>query len=367
MLQELKKISLKKVLPICLIFLALGVVMLVLGGPGLLLLLGGPKDLDSVPVDQLEGQYVRTDMAIVMDWYAYTEEKSSSGTRRTTAKEYVIPVGEREYMGVELPASKISQADALIDATWDYLSDEDADFLGEPLTVSGTIVRMDSESLKFYHETVGYDDMDAATQQVMLPLVLKSGQVGDNDLFTVCFFAGSGLLLVGFGLFFLLRALTGGYQKSLKTYCAEKMDAAMELERLETFYNSAELLYGVRMDDTLLMIQDGATTRLLPVEQVVWAYQQTTQHRTNGIPTGKTHALMLNLENGKQLAIGMKEDQARELLAAFDQRYPNMLLGYTKERAELYRKDRTAFCRSVRERSAQPTAAASQPAAGPEM
>ena len=27
-----------------------------------------------------------------------------------------------------------------------------------------------------------------------------------------------------------------------------------------------------------------------------------------------------------------KEEQAKELLAAFDQRYPDMLLGYTKER-----------------------------------
>lgn len=359
MMNELKKVSLKKVLPLALILLVAGAFLLVQGVPGVLLLLKGPKDLDTLPVDQLEGQYVRTDVAIVMDWYAYTEKQSESGKKTTTSKEYIIPVGESEYIGLQLPAGKIDEADALIDATWYYLSDENAEFEGEPITVSGTIHRMDSQSERYYHEVIGYSDMDAATQANMLSLVLEEGKVGEKDLPSICLFAGGGLLLILLGLFFLIRALTGSYQKSIKTYCAEQADPEMAMERVETFYQSAEQLNGLRMGDDLLLFQAGAVTHLVPVRRVVWAYQQTTQHRTNGIPTGKSHALLLNLDTGKQIALSMKEEQAKELLAAFDQRYPDMLLGYTKERADLYRKDLVSFCEAVRNH-AQSAAAAGE-------
>ncbi len=357
MMNELKKISLKRILLLTLILLAAGIFLLIQGAPGALLLLKGPADLDTIPVDQLEGQYVRTDVAIVMDWYAYTEKKSDSGKKTTTSKEYIIPVGEAEYMGLQLPAGKLDQADALIDATWNYLTDENAEFEGEPITVSGTIHRMDSQSERYFHEVVGYSDMDAATQANMLSLVLDEGKIGEKDLPTICLFAGGGLALILLGLFFLIRALTGSYQKSIKTYCAEQADPEIALERVETFYQSAEQLNGLRMGDDLLMFQEGATTHLVPVRRVVWAYQQTTQHRTNGIPTGKTHALLLNLDTGKQIVLSMKEEQAKELLAAFDQRYPDMLLGYTKDRAELYRKDLVSFCEAVRNRAKNPAPA----------
>ena len=229
--------------------------------------------------------------------------------------------------------------------------------------MSGTIHRMDSQSERYYHEVVGYSDMDAETQANMLSLVLEEGKIGEKDLPTICLFAGGGLLLILLGLFFTIRALTGGYQKSIKTYCAQQGDPEIAMERVEAFYQGAEQLNGLRMGDDLLMFQAGATTHLVPVQSVVWAYQQTTQHRTNGIPTGKSHALLLSLDTGKQMVWGMQETQANELLAAFAQRYPAILLGYRKDWADLYRKDLVSFCEMARDPAraeAQTTASAGE-------
>ena len=58
---------------------------------------------------------------------------------------------------------------------------------------------------------------------------------------------------------------------------------------------------------------------------------------------------MICQENGKQIALGMKEKQAQEVLAAFIEHYPRMFIGYSQERANMYKKDRETFCKAAHE------------------
>lgn len=112
MLQELKMKSLKGHAASIIIALALAAGLLWGTGFGAFKAIGGPKPLDSLDVSELKGQYVEAEVYLIYDWYAYTERTNTSTNRSTvTEKEYIIPVGDAEYMGLAVDAGYISAAD----------------------------------------------------------------------------------------------------------------------------------------------------------------------------------------------------------------------------------------------------------------
>ena len=181
MLQELKMKSLKGHAASIIIALALAAGLLWGTGFGAFKAIGGPKPLDSLDVSELKGQYVEAEVYLIYDWYAYTERTNTSTNRSTvTEKEYIIPVGDAEYMGLAVDAGYISAADDLLDASYELLTGA-SQTPGESFTVRGTILPLSGESLDFYHQVVGYDDWTAEEQQMFLPLVLKADYLGSMD------------------------------------------------------------------------------------------------------------------------------------------------------------------------------------------
>ena len=155
MLQELKMKSLKGHAASIIIALALAAGLLWGTGFGAFKAIGGPKPLDSLDVSELKGQYVEAEVYLIYDWYAYTERTNTSTNRSTvTEKEYIIPVGDAEYMGLAVDAGYISTADDLLDASYELLTGA-SQTPGESFTVRGTILPMSGESLDFYHQVVG--------------------------------------------------------------------------------------------------------------------------------------------------------------------------------------------------------------------
>lgn len=74
-------------------------------------------------MSELKGQYVEAEVYLIYDWYAYTERTNTSTNRSTvTEKEYIIPVGDAEYMGLAVDAGYISTADDLLDASYELLT-----------------------------------------------------------------------------------------------------------------------------------------------------------------------------------------------------------------------------------------------------
>ena len=64
MLKELKKVSLKKVLPMILICFVVGLVLLGIGAPSAITVLSGGTDINRVPVNELEGKYVSAEIPL---------------------------------------------------------------------------------------------------------------------------------------------------------------------------------------------------------------------------------------------------------------------------------------------------------------
>ena len=125
---------------------------------------------------ELAGQYVEAEVEVrIYSGYAYTERTNESTNHSTiTEREYIIPVGDAGYMGFAVDAEYIDTADALLDALYAMLTGE-SNTPGELMNVKGTTKRMPKDSLEFYHQVIGYDELTAEAQQLFCQFVLKVG------------------------------------------------------------------------------------------------------------------------------------------------------------------------------------------------
>jgi hypothetical protein len=89
------------------------------------------------------------------------------------------------------------------------------------------------------------------------------------------------------------------------------------------------------------------------LDDVVWAYKQVTQHRTNGIPTGKTYAAQIWDRHGVCITVAGKEPFVNQVLEASAQRAPWLLTGYSAELEKTWKQNRTAVVEAVEQRRRQ--------------
>lgn len=88
----------------------------------------------------------------------------------------------------------------------------------------------------------------------------------------------------------------------------------------------------------------------MPYRDIVWCYKSVTQHRYNGIPTGKTYAALVYDRHGRNLSIPGKEREVDEILHSIVRLGPGVVAGYSDELASLWQKDRAGFVRAVSQR-----------------
>lgn len=335
MLGALKKKSLKNNISKILVALALAAGLLWGSDFGAFRAIGGPKDLFSLSADELEGKYVTAEIYYIYDWYAYTESTNSSTHRSTvTEKEYIIAT-EDAIIGLAVPSSMIRDADKVLDESDDYYNGYISE-LTESITVTGTLRKMDEETLGFYHKVVGYDGLSNADRAVFQPLVLKVNCLGrtPEGLTWLMTAVAAGALV--YALWILLSVLTGGYQRSIKAYCKASESPEATMEQLEQFYQDTEPINGVRVGKWILFESKGKDI-LLDTNDAVWAYMHTIQHRTNGVPTGKTFGVIVRTRDRKKYEIAMKsEAAAREVLDIIARDMPRTVLGYTAKLERFY-------------------------------
>ncbi len=335
MLQELKKKSLKKNLAKILVALALAVGLLWGSDFGAFKAIGGPKDLYALDADDLQGQYVTADIYFIYDWYAYTETTNeSSHYSHVTEKEYIISTDD-VYLGVAVPGGMIDDAEAVLD-------DSDAYYYGDLseltrcITVTGTIQRMDSKTLDFYHKVVGYDGMSNADRALFTPLVLKVNCLGRMPEGLTWLMTAAAAAALCYAIWILATSLTGGYQKSIKAYCKASESPEVTLEELDQFYQNTEPVNGVRVGKWILFETKGKDM-VLDANDVVWAYLHTVNHSTNGVPTGKTFGVVVRTRNRKKYEVAMKsEAAARDVLNTIARDMPRTVLGYTAKLERFY-------------------------------
>lgn len=346
MLETLKKKSMKKVIVWVVVLYIAAVACIAFTGLGIAKL-PTKTDIYDLDVSELNGKYVTADIYFIYDYYAYTTQTSKNNPRPTTvSKEYIIPIGENEFMGLYLPSGHLTKAEALMKSSQSYL-DGLTDSLDEEkiFTITGTIQPMDDESLKYFHESVGYDEMTDEEKALFLPYYLRQGYLGRTPEGATYVLTVAAVVCFICATVMLVRALTGAYQKDIIKFCAATGNKEQELERMSTYFESSQPVSGLRIADNWIMFQEGAHTRIWSLDQFVWAYKKSTEHRRNGIKTGTTYSTIICNTAKRRMELPMSEKEVTDALNYIADNAPAVVLGFNSKLDKMYRNDLPRFQR----------------------
>lgn len=385
MLESLKK---KTLLGNLWCIIVLGIVTAALGvvfGSGIVKMLAGPAYFD--PLDDhedilsLQGQYITMDVDTLIDYYAETVRSESGKRDEVSAREYIMPINTPDatiYIGLEVPASKIDDAEAVVDDTARMLDDEGGSYEwdGSYVTVRGTLKRMDDETKQLWEDYFidagfSYDDIGLEDGCTFLPLVLTDDEIDGSDTFVLGFMGI--VILVVLAIWFVVHSLTGGFQKQIRNYIKASDDPQATEQALDRFYEDTMQDGKVRMSRSWLMYDKGGNSWVLAGDDVVWAYQYTVRHKAYGILTVNKE-LMVRVFGAKEKRAChdiyvRNEDEAQEILQQIARTYPDALIGYDKDIERKYRANPAAFHQAVitaRHAPAAPAAEPTEPAQEPE-
>lgn len=360
-LKQLKANSVKKSIPGLILFVGIAVAVVLITRVWHVFGILAPKTLDELTPETLDGAFVDDDIYYI--YGSYLEIESYRDNRRigTSGMQYLIDMDETYYMGLFVHAGKVDEAeqaekdlDEFYETLYTMDSEPSQEFLDSipVFHVRGMVRAMDDDDLGYYRDATA--DLDDAS--LFLPYYLEVDYVNGIPVWG-CFALLAGVLfLLWLGVWPMVKALRGGFQKQVRAKLAEDGSPERAAEQAELFYNNTPEVCGVRMSSSYVFFQDGAESILLRPWDVAWAYQSTTQHRTNGIPSGKTYAAVLRTMDGKQYTLGMKEAQVKELLEAMSTALPGTVLGYDKQLEQTYKNNRDAFRQRWAEHMPQGTA-----------
>lgn len=133
-----------------------------------------------------------------------------------------------------------------------------------------------------------------------------------------------------------------------------RIDSEVRME--ESFKGS-----GVLVTSSWFLAPSAFTLRVRPLGEIAWAYQLTTKHSVNFVPTGKSYQAKIWDRQGRLISIKAKESVVQALLTRIGQKAPWVVLGFNAPLENLYKKQRAQFLAAVDERKAA-LKSASQPA-----
>ena len=325
------------------------IVLLIIAGalsfsslPGLLKLLKGPTDLEQVNYyDDIDGLYVSGTLYGIYDAYCETTENG-----KTVSREYIIDAGDA-YMGLLVMAKDLDEAENLMEASWDYMDDQDPDgsaLAAAAYQVTGTIQSIPYEDYQLYKDYFDYDSLDDDAKSLIRPYYLAVNKVDNSTTSSVIAFSLLGLVLILLAIFFIIWPFTGHYQKSIKQYIAGCPDPNVAREKVEHFLETVPVTNSLRCSRDFICGQSGATTVFNETSKLIWAYQHTTTHKRNFITVGHTYALVLAFADGTRHNVSMKsETQVRENLALLENMCPQAILGYSAELDTMFKKNLSQF------------------------
>lgn len=320
MLESLKK---KTLLGNLWCIIVLGIVTATLGvlfGSGIVKMLAGPAYFE--PLDDhedilsLQGQYITMDVDTLIDYYAETVRSESGKRDEVSAREYIMPIntpGATIYIGLE----------------------------------------------------------DGCT---FLPLVLTDDEIDGSDTFVLGFMGIVMLLVLALLIWFVVRSLTGGFQKQIRNYIKASDDPQATEQALDRFYEDTMQDGKVRMSRSWLMYDKGGNSWVLAGDDVVWAYQHTVRHKAYGILTVRKEVMVRVFGAKEKRACHdiyvRNEDEAQEILRQMQSTYPDAMIGYNAEIEKRYRANPVTFHQEVaaarRQPAAAPAAEPTEPAQEPE-
>ncbi len=113
-----------------------------------------------------------------------------------------------------------------------------------------------------------------------------------------------------------------------------------------------------------VVVSKGGSFAATRFQDIAWLYAKVTQHRTNGIPAGKTYSALFWDRYGTCLTVNAKQQVTDEVLKAVYSHAPWALAGYNADMQKAWKSNRAAVLSAVDQRKSQAVGQASTPVTG---
>lgn len=348
MMEELKKKSFKSSLLLSVILLITGLALVIGFAKDTFFATTGYVQFETLKPEEIKNQLVDVDLVENFGWYIEEyEENTKTHSTRTTDYYYVIYTGasddletDYKFMTIKVPASYGSKMDNMTDNTYNGI-------LSDPISFSGKIQKLNDEEYEYFVEfwqEIGFSDDEI--EEMTLPYYINAydSKGSQNGLYIFIFLFGIALII--WAIVRIIKGSKGAYLKGFRQDIATIgcTEAGVESDLNGAFsYTKKDK---IKIGRLFTYYDLGSTSpRAIPNKKIMWAYQNTTTHRTNGIKTGTTYSVMFFVE-GYKGAFNVSvpnEATAQEILKRINEMFPWVIVGYSEDLKKLFNKDRAQF------------------------
>lgn len=344
MLEELKKKSLKKSLPGTIIFFIIAAVLAVIAIPKICNI----QKFEDLEPDEIKNQNVK--IGVTTNFGSFLEEYSentSTHKKTTTHYYYVTLTGDEDahytddyrFVAIKVPAKYKKQMDEIMEYT-------ERQEYADPFYFVGHIRKLDSEEYRYF-KLAYMNPTDDWMEENTLPYYIEvtgTSLATGKDVVYIILLAVAGLFAL-LGVVCIIKATSGSY---IKAFTKDIQSAGYTEASVFSDINNAFSFGGNNIKVGRLCFYYGMNDivpRAIPVNKILWAYQNTITHRTNGIKTGTSYSLMIFVDGRKSAAsISVpNEATAQGILQQMNTMYPWVVIGYSDDIKKLYNKDRAQF------------------------
>lgn len=345
MFDALKKTSIKNCLIITVVCLLAGGALIAWQGKGAFYAATGYKNFESLEPEEIKGQLVEAHIKENFSYYLEEYEQDKNTGRRTTKfLYYLIWTGDDDaedyrYMTIKVPVSYRSRMDDMAEAYQNGVA-------VEPITFHGEIKKLDDEEYEYFNDTftsLGWTAQEIAEGTLPYYINVYASKASMDGIAIVLCVVGAALAV--FGLVRGIKAFTGGYLKKIKE---DISSAGCTEASAESDFNSAPAYTkkgDLRVGRLFTYYVAGPCPRAIPHGKILWAYQNTVTHRTNGVKTGTTYNVLVYVDGQKNpVTLDVPDETvAQDILQRYMSILPWVVVGYTDDLKRMFNKDRSAF------------------------
>lgn len=199
------------------------------------------------------------------------------------------------------------------------------------------------------------------TLKLSLPLILLSAVFLPGSMESLTYYdftEALPMLILGwgpglFGIYRMIYALCGGYQRRVRQYIAGAPDPALTQSQMEQAYNATQKSARICVTEPWTFIQKGPATYFYETQEILWVYQLNRTVRHGLFLHFNYHYLMVGLMNGQRLQFRMSEEHTELAMDLFRIHAPFVVRGYRESLATLFKKDLPEFIRLARSQQLQ--------------
>lgn len=348
MIEELKKKSFKRSLPFAVVLIVAGLVLAVWNAGSAFYAVAGLAQFEKLKPEKVKNQLVKMDLDVVYECYLESGTKDTSTGRKTINYYwYIIATGDdfstdRRYIALKVPKKAAGDVDDIMEYNYEYGLP-----VSEPVELMGKVKKLSGKYYDYFHDFFVEDNdwSEEEFQDAVIPYYIDVNLSMSffKYLYVILFVGGVALVLWG-----VLRIVNGARGKLLKDFTKDYESIGLTEASVESDMASAASFTksgDVKVGRLCTYWMSGAAPRAIPNSKILWCYQNTTTHRTNGIKTGTTYSVMVFVD-GNKTAFDISvpnEAAAQDVLKRIGDTLPWVVVGYSEDLRKMFNKDRAGF------------------------